>query len=886
MDAARWERIEAVFAGALARPAGGRAEWVREACAGDAALQAEVERLLASHDADPGYLEGSLARLPEPEPGEGVAGDRVGPYRLVRPLGRGGMGEVYLATHEGEGFQRSVALKVIRPGMLTEEILRRFRLERRILASLTHPNIARLLDGGVTPDGRPFFVMEYVEGMPVDRYCEERRLSVPERIRLFLAVCEAVQHAHQSLVVHRDLKPTNILVAADGTPKLLDFGIGKLLDPGAWGADEGATRTGMRLLTPEYASPEQVRGEPVSVASDIYGLGVLLYRVLTGGSPYGDTGRTPTEWERAVLEVDPRRPSTVAGDRRLAGDLDVIVLKALRKEPERRYASAAALAEDLRRHLEGLPVAARGDALAYRAGKFVRRHRVPLLAAASVFLALSAATWSSVRQSRRLAAERDKALEVRSFLLEMFGATAPDQATGDTVTARQLLDRQVALLETGYPDPVLRAEMTSVLAEGYDRLGLPAEAEPLARSALELRREALGPRAADVARSLALLGWIRHEQGESDEGEGLLREALDVWSQTEAVPEARARALNDLGVVREAAGDYDVAEALYAEALELRERALGKRHRAYAVTASNLSVIRYRKGDFAGAVAAAGEALAAMRDALGADHQRSIIIQSNLAAMRSAMGDDAGAEAEYRDLLARQERLRGPDDPVTLRVLASLAATLANQAEWAEAEAAYRRTLDAQERQLGAGHPEVGRTSVRLGQVLSGQERFPEARDATERGRALLDATIGPRHPVYAEALESLGDAWEADDPERAEALHREAIAVLDGRPGRDNPTTAEARMRLADRLKKRGRAEEAYALYDSAHVVFAGALAPDHRHVHRTRMRMAETAWLMGRLDLADSLLAAAEAGFALGGASPEMLVLHDSLRSRVPRR
>ncbi|GMV04436.1 MAG: hypothetical protein AMXMBFR53_07160 [Gemmatimonadota bacterium] len=886
MDAARWERIEAIFAAALERAAAERPAWVREACAGDRVVLAEVERLLTSHDADPAFLEGVLARVPALEPQADADTHRVGPYRPVRPLGKGGMGEVYLATHEGEGFQRPVALKVIRRGMQTDEILRRFRLERRILAALAHPNIARLLDGGATPDGRPYFVMEFVEGVPLDRYCTERRLALADRIRLFVAVCDAVQHAHRNLVVHRDLKPTNILVTADGTPKLLDFGIGKLLDPGAWGADEGATRTGMRLLTPEYASPEQVRGEPVSVASDVYGLGVLLYRLLTDASPYGEEARTPTEWERAVLEVDPRRPSTAAGDRRLAGDLDVIVLKAMRKEPERRYASVEALAEDLHRHLEGRPVLARGDSLTYRAGRFVRRNRVPLAAGLAVFLALAGATWTSVRQSRRLAAERDKALEVRSFLLEMFGATAPDQATGDTVTARQLLDRQVALLESGYPDPVLRAEMTSVLAEGYDRLGLYAEAEPLARSALELRRDALGPHHADVARSLGLLGWILHEQGRSEEGERLLREALEAWPLSGADPEGRSRVLNDLGVVREAAGDYDEAEAAYTEALALRRASVGEGHRAFAITASNLSVIRYRKGDYPGAAAVATEALAGMRRALGADHQRSIIIQSNLAAMRAAMGDDAGAETEYRDLLARQERLRGSEDPVTLRVLASLAVTLSNQAEWEEAEAAYRRTLDAQERQLGAGHPEVGRTLVRLGQVLSGEERYPEARDATERGRALLEATIGPRHPVYAEALESLGDAWEADDPARAEALHREAIAVLDGRPGRDNPTTAEARMRLADRLKKRGRAEEAFALYDSAHVVFAAALPPEHRHLHRTRMRMAETAWFMGRMDLADSLLAAAEAGFALGGASPEMLALHDSLRSRVPGR
>lgn len=881
MDAARWERVESVFHAALDRPQDQRSGFLAEACAGDAELRREVERLLAGHDTDPDYLEVPAARVADMDPGDAMTERRIGPYRLVRVLGRGGMGEVHLAVHEGEGFQRPVALKVIRLGMHTEDVLRRFRLERRILAGLIHPHIARLLDGGATDDGRPYFVMEYVEGEPLDRYCDGNRLTVEARLELFLSVCDAVQHAHQNLVLHRDLKPGNIVVTSEGVPKLLDFGIGKLLDPDAPDADGAATRTGMRVLTPEYASPEQVRGETVSVASDVYGLGVLLYRILTGASPYGDEARTPTEMERAVLEVDPRRPSTVTGARRLSGDLDVIVLKALRKEPGRRYASAAAFAQDVRRHLDGLPVTARGDSASYRVGKFLRRNRIPLAASAVVFLALVGATWSSAHQSRRVAQERDRALEVRSFLLEMFGATAPDQATGDTVTARQLLDRQVGLLETAYPDPVLRAEMTTVLAEGYDRLGLVGEAEPLARVALELRRDALGPRHPDVARSLGLLGWILHEGGRSEEAEARLREALEVWRRSDADPEAWSRALNDLGVIREAAGDYDEAEALYGEALALRRASVGEGHRAFAVTASNLSVIRFRKGDYAGAVAAATEALEAMRGTLGPDHQRAIIIQSNLAAMRSALGDDPGAEAEYRDILARQERLRGPEDPVTVRVLASLAATLSNQGRWPEAEVAYRRTLDVQSRQLGPEHPEVGRTGVRLGQVLTGAGRLDEARAVTERGRAVLEASVGAAHPAYAEALESLADAWEADDPERAETLHREAIAGLDVRPGRDNPTTAQARMRLADRLKLRGRAADAHALYDSAHSVFLATLPADHRHVHRTRVRLAETALTLERRTLADSLLRAAREGFALGGAAPEMVALHDTLRA-----
>jgi serine/threonine-protein kinase len=891
MDPARWDRIERLFGDALERPADARAAFLREACAGDEELRGEVERLLARHDDDPAFLESATpwqGALDSPE--HVVEGRRLGAYRLVRPLGRGGMGEVFLAVHEGDGFERPVAVKVIRRGMDTDEVLRRFHLERRMLASLSHANIAPLLDGGATDDGLPFLVMEYVEGTPVDVYCDRQRMGVEQRLVLFLAVCDAVQHAHQNLVIHRDLKPSNILVTAEGVPKLLDFGIGKLLDYDQAG-DDAPTRTGMRMLTPENASPEQVRGEPVTVASDVYGLGVLLYRLLTGTSPYGESARTPTEVERAVLEHDPRRPSTLVRARRLAGDLDVIVLKALRKEPERRYGSATALADDLRRHLEGLPVRARPATFGYRAGKFVRRNGLPLTAGAVVFLALSGATVYSAAQSRRVAAERDKALEVRSFLLEMFGATAPDQATGDTVTARQLLDRQVGLLETSFEEPVLRAEMLSVLAEGYDRLGLFADAEPLARSALDLRRASLAAGHSDVAASLNLLGWILHEMGDSEEGEALLRQAVPLWRRAPDGAVGLSRALNDLGVIRDAAGEYDEAESLYAEALELRRVRFGEGHRSFATTASNLSVIRYRKGDLAGAVTAATEALTAMRQTVGADHQRSMIIQSNLAAMRAALGDDPGAEAQYRDLMARQERIRGGDDPVTLRVVSSLATTLTNQGKFGQAEPLYRRALAAQEGQLGSDHPEVGRTLVRLGQAVTGMGDTLQARRLLDRGLTIYRATVGPTHPVYAEALESVADAWEHEDPAKAEALHREAIGVLDARLGAGNLAATQARLRLADRLKVRGgRDDEALALYDSAYVVFAGTLPPSHRDLHRTRVRNAEVSYRLGDLARADSLLNAAVEGFALGGAADAIVALHDTLRvlvdkARVPR-
>ena len=546
-----------------------RTRYVAEAAAGDLELIRAVEALIEGHVADPEFMEVPLARVAglEADSVEHSDGEQIGPFKVVRKLGAGGMGQVFLALQEGDGFSRHVALKLIRPGLDQTEILRRFELERRILAGLRHPNIAALIDGGATADGRPWFAMEFVEGQPIDQWCDERKLCVNARVALFRKVCDAVQHAHQNLILHRDLKPGNILVTDQGVPKLLDFGVARLVEPVAVGEAESAapeTRIDARMLTPEYAAPEQILGDPVSAATDVFGLGALLFELLTGRRPHESATGAPHATERAVLEDEVARPSTTAlkGDpqkrtelagkrgtspqrlgHRLRGDLDTIVLRALSKEPERRYPSAAAFGDDLERFLKGMPVRARADTLSYRTGKFLRRRAVPVAAATVAFLALSGATLYSLDQSRRVAAERDKAIEVRSFLLEMFGASGADQS-GDSLTARALLDRQGASLNTLYANqPELQAEMMTVVAEGYDRLGLLSEADSLVTQALALRRSALGQDSPQVAASLSLLGWIRHQRGESEEGRELIGQALQI------LEDGRASHRAELGVV-------------------------------------------------------------------------------------------------------------------------------------------------------------------------------------------------------------------------------------------------------------------------------------------------------------------------------------------------
>jgi non-specific serine/threonine protein kinase/serine/threonine-protein kinase len=507
MDAERWRRIEEVFGSAIAVAPADRGAFLADACGEDGGLRREVEALLGSHERAGDFIQApafddALALMGVPEPAL-EAGRRIGPYEVARELGRGGMGAVYLATRADDEYRKQVAIKLIRRGMDTDDIQRRFRHERQILASLDHPNIARLLDGGTTADGLPYFVMEYIEGLPLIDFCDRERLVIPERLRLFRKICGAVQHAHQNLVVHRDLKPSNILVTPDGEPKLLDFGIAKLLSPDSAPEELTRTATVTRIMTPDYASPEQVRGHPISTSSDVYSLGVALYRLLTGHHPYRFGTHEAQDVERVICESQPERPSSVvtrveqqpAGEttpaivagargvppeklrRLLSGDLDNIALMALRKEPERRYASAAALSEDIGRYLDGLPVRARKDTFGYRAGKFVGRHKVGVTAAALVALTMVggivATAWQArIARAQQARAERrfnDVRRLANSFLFEIHDSVR--DLAGSTPTRELLVTRALEYLDSLAQEARDDATLQRELATAYERVG-------------------------------------------------------------------------------------------------------------------------------------------------------------------------------------------------------------------------------------------------------------------------------------------------------------------------------------------------------------------------------------------------------------------------------
>jgi serine/threonine-protein kinase len=896
MPAERWRRIEALFDEAAALPAGERPAFLSRACGADLELRAEVESLLAADEQADGFLAEPVVSGATPP--VSLAGRLVGVYRVESKLGEGGMSTVYLAVRADDAYHKKVALKVLGYGAERTDLSARFRAERQILASLDHPGIARLLDGGTTEDGRPYLVMEYIEGLPLDRYCDEHRLGLEARIDLVLQVCAAVQYAHQNLVVHRDIKPSNILVAADGVPRLLDFGIAKLLEGAELPGTLDPTLTGQRLMTPQYASPEQVQGGAITTATDVYSLGVLLYVLLTGRLPYRVPGSGADALQRAVVEQDPDRPSTavaratreegprpserVAGEtptqdalsaarglrppqhrRKLRGDLDNIVLTALRKEPERRYASVGHLSEDLRRYREQLPVAARPATLGYRVRKFVGRHKVGVGAAATalaVILGLAATmTVQAIRLARQrdeIRAERDKALEVRGFLEEVFAGSDPAEARGETVTARELLDkgasRVMAKLE-GQPET--QAALALAIGKVYLGLGLNDQATPLLQRSLAQRQRLHGDSHPDVADSLLALSVLdqnrgdlaqaearqrralaiqRRHLGDGDrrvgdtltdlsvtllararypEAETVVREALAIHRGSSGGQEAVAYDLNNLASVLRRSGRLAEAEATYRDALAAARAVFGPAHPQLARTINNLGVVLRDRGDLAGAEPLMREALAMSRRLYGEQHPDVALQLSNLASLRGARGDDAEWMSMARQSLEMRRKLFGPDHEQVAMSLNNLGEATEQRGDLPGARSLYEEALRIQRKALGPEHPRCAVALTHLADLSLAERDFARAESLAREGLEIRRKALGVEHADFGTSLVTLGSIRLARDPGEAEDLLRRGLTTLTKALPPGHWRIADAQSRLGACLAARGRPSEAEPL-------------------------------------------------------------------------
>lgn len=733
MTPERWQRVERLMQDALDQPADLRAAHLRRASGDDEALFDEVMGLLRSYDQVETYLESpAVPRLSE-APSEGLgttdvyddpgrddpgratapiapleAGDRVGSYRLRRRLGRGGMGDVFLAERDDETFRRQVAVKVVHRGPHASGVQRRFKSERQILASLDHPNIARLLDGGSTDDGRPYLVMELVEGVPIDRYCDEQRWSIQQRLRLFLNVCSALQYAHQNLVVHRDIKPSNILVTRDGIPKLLDFGIAKLLNPELFPYTIELTRSELHPMTPQYASPEQLKGQAITTASDVYALGVLLYKLLAGRLPHFAHGLTPEELERVLGGEEPPRPSSavrgieiqgssavqltpeaIAGGRatqpqalrrQLLGDLDNIALMALRKEPHRRYGSVDQLADDVQRHLADLPVRARPDTVGYRVRKFVGRNRVSVAAgglAALLLMVFAVAVFRQAQEIRRerdrVALERDKAQRVADFMVDLFEVADPSESRGNTITVREVLDRGAdKTLDELTDQPEIQSTLLMTIGRVYGSLGLYGRAGPLLEQALEQRRDLYGEPSLEVAESLTQVAWQRRGVGQPDLSMELLEQSLTM--RQELVGERDPILLESLLAKVEnqrMVGDDEGSERTLQQAFQIAQEHATATWQKPAETLYELARLSYQMGDLQQAEHFAvlfGEAIQRGEET----HPQYLLLDLHLlGVIRRDLGKFDQAAAHLEESL-EVRRKYWPQDPLGIQTLVAL----------------------------------------------------------------------------------------------------------------------------------------------------------------------------------------------------------------------
>lgn len=872
-------RIEEVFEAALDVAPAERAALLEGLCGSDETLRREVDALLAGHDRADGILAAPAAAAAGALLYDRDRGRQIGPYRVLREIGRGGMGVVYLAERNDGQFRRRVAVKLLRASPDADELHRRFLAERQILASLSHPNIAQLLDGGVADGQLPYLVIEYVDGLPITEYCDRHKLGIPERLRLFQRVCAAVHHAHQNLVLHRDLKPGNVLVTASGDVKLLDFGIAKLLNPGMIGADQPVTRTAFRVMTPAYASPEQVRGDPLATTSDVYALGLVLYELLTGHQAHEFRSEAPRELFEVICEREPLRPServmaaaphdpaVVAGTpqsiaaarsttperlrRILADDLDAIVMMALRKESSRRYGSAELLSADLTRHLDGLPVLAHRGSQWYRAGKFLGRHRASALTAAGAALALvlgaSGAVWqASVARQERARAERAlvASRDVTAFLLGLFEGSDPTAPAGAATTARELLERGAARAENLASQPDVQARLLAVLAQVHLSLGELEMAQRFGERMLSLRLAEHGPEHPELASALTLLGEVHRRRAEFDSAGSLLQRALRVQSNDGGGNGAgRGSTLHGLATLEMSRGDLIAAEAWARQAYQARAAALGRTDTLTVQSLGLVAAVLRERGEL-------GEAASVLRDAVRLRQRRGTDAPAaELTQLAELLAEDSAsrteAEALYRRVLASERSNAQPDHQRLVSALNGLARLLGQRGATDEAETLLREVVVIRERAYGPEHRSVSAALAHLGRLLRETGRLAGA-ESTYRRMAEVDRlTIGSTHPNYAGTLTVLGLVMmEKRRYAEADSLLSEALTLRRTRLGTDHVLVARSLRRLAQLRMRQQRFAAADSLLQRDLAIVLSQRTPaaaETREVHEMLAELYE---------------------------------------------
>ena len=869
-DPARWAQVQELFHQVADLPPDERDAYLARAAGDDTDLREQVLALLAG-DAAGGLLDRGMAEVAGElfdEPLTGLPADAFGPYQILRVLGEGGMGVVYLAERRDLGGM--VAIKVLRDAWLSPARRERFSAEQRTLAQLHHPAIAQLYDAGSLSNGTPWFVMEYVEGESLTAHCRGRRLGLTDRLRLFRTVCEAVQHAHLHAVIHRDLKPSNILVTPDGAVKLLDFGIAKQLEGLETWADQ--TATGLRLMTPAYAAPEQISGGRIGTRTDVYSLGVTLYELLAGHLPFDLSDRTPVEAAAVLLQDEPERPSAAArreaarandpsllptADRATWADLDILCLTAMHKAPERRYRSVEALIRDVDHLLAGEPLEARPDTVGYRVGKFVRRNRGPVAAAAAglaLVVTLSAVYAVRLAEARDAAvAEAARAQRIQRFTLHLFEGDDPAMGPADSLRVIELVDR--GLREAGALDtePAIQAELYYTLGGLYHQLGRFARADSVLHLALDRQRALYRDHHPEIARTLLALGALRLAQAEFDEAEQLVRDGYTMTrrSRPPGHPDI-ADAAGLMGQMLYERGQLEEAVPVLEEAVRLHATR-GSESAELGAAISELANTHFYAGRYEVADSLNQRALAIHRRLYGEAHPRVADDLINLGAVRFQRAEYPEAERYYRDGLAIIEPWFGGEHFRTGMALTMLGRALLFQEHYEASAAALERALAIQEAVFGPDHPRVASILNELGSIARADGRLAEAEEYYHRMARIYRAVHGEEHWLIGIALANLaGVIQTAGDLPRAEGTFREALAMFSATQGATHQNAAIVRIRLGRVLLDQGRPEEAIESAQTGYDDLFPTTSPGAPWLQRARGVLAEANERLGRREIA----------------------------------
>jgi serine/threonine protein kinase/Flp pilus assembly protein TadD len=830
MDSARWTRVQNLFGRAVDLPRSEQQSFLDAECGGDQALMAEVQAMIDEDSRGDSLLDRGMSQVASRVLGETPAFKQAGPYRIVRMLGEGGMGVVYLAERDDLGSM--VAIKILRDAWLSPARRERFLTEQRTLAQLNHPSIARLYDANTLPDGTPWFAMEYVEGVPLTKYCDQLGSSVTERLRLFREVCEAVQHAHLHAVIHRDLKPSNVLVRPDGSVRLLDFGIAKQLD--RFDAPADRTRTGLRLMTPAYAAPEQIRGDPIGIYTDVYSLGVVLYELLARKLPYDLSDRTPGESERLILEQEPEKPSLIA-------DLNVLCLTAMHKDPERRYSSVEALIRDIDHYLKSEPLEAQRDTLRYRTRKFITRNRRAVAAAAIVLtLVIGMAAFFTVRLAiarNRAVAETARAQRIQRFMLNLFEGGEKESGPGDSLKVVTLLDRGVQEARDLNSEPAVQAELYQTLGSIYQKLGKLDQADSLLDSGLERRISLFGTDSAEAADSMVALGLLRIDQERLPEAERLVRDGLAMTQRhVPAGDSALAKATTALGRVLEERGAYDQAVPVLEEAVKLSSKE-GAVNPDLAAALNELASVHFYAGRYPIADSLFRRVLQMHRQLHGDRHPLVADDLINIGAVQQDLGYYTEAEKLERQALEINQAYYGGDHPQMAHNLTVLGRTLINEKRYDEAVEALEKALPIEERAYGPVSRQVASALNELGNAAMKREQYDAAEPRFRRMVDIYRAVYNNHHYLIGIALSNLAGVYVArKEYPRAEQYYNEAIQMFAATLPADHLNMGIAQIKLGRALVRERRFSEAEGHLTSGYAILAKQTSPSVVHLQNAR--------------------------------------------------